>query len=213
MALATIFGAAGAMLVLVGLIGGGFTFSGSIMPRVGGLSRVLCFGVGGVLLVLSLGIVVAEGTATATAGQSPADPSRSGSEPPAATPPAEATPPSGAAPPAAATLTPAVPSTVPPPVGPSGDAAPVGSSFGSIVVPTGTTALVFELPSTGSDVITELPAGTGVEIVCTVQGETMTSPVTGATSSLWNGTTDGGFVPDVLVDTGTDQPTAPNCLG
>jgi hypothetical protein len=45
-----------------------------------------------------------------------------------------------------------------------------------------------------------------------VQGESVTSPLTGYTSSLWNGTADGGFIPDVFVDTGTFQPTAANCL-
>src|SRR3954451_9255912 len=54
--LAVVFGSAGAMLILIGLVGGGFTFSGSVMPRVGGISRVLSFSVGGVLVVIALAI-------------------------------------------------------------------------------------------------------------------------------------------------------------
>jgi hypothetical protein len=182
MALATIFGAAGAMLVLVGLIGGGFTFSGSIMPKVGGVSRLLCFGVGGLLLLLSLGIVVAD----------------------QAGPPQEA---------AAGTPAPAPPAAVPPASVGDPPAAAVDSHLGSIAVPAGHTALVFEEPHTDAAVVTELDDGAVVEILCTVLGESVTSPLTGKTSSLWNGTTDGGFIPDVLVDTGTDQPTMPNCSG
>jgi len=182
MALATIFGAAGVILVLVGLIGGGFTFSGSIMPKVGGVSRILCFGVGGLLLLLSLGIVVADETV--------------------AGPPAVAGTPEPPVPPAPLEpVAPAAPLTAP------------ESYFGSVVVPTGNTARVFAEPYTDAAVLTELDNGTVVEILCTVLGEAVTSPLTGMTSSLWNGTTDGGFIPDVLVDTGTDQPTMPNCSG
>jgi hypothetical protein len=77
---------------------------------------------------------------------------------------------------------------------------------------TGYTANVFELPFSDSAVITEVPDGATVHILCTVQGEAATSPVTGFSSSLWNYTTDGGFIPDVMVDTGTFQPTMPNCV-
>jgi hypothetical protein len=42
--------------------------------------------------------------------------------------------------------------------------------------------------------------------------EDVNSLVTGLSSSLWNYTTDAGFIPDVMVDTGTFQPTMPNCL-
>src|SRR5215217_6059501 len=74
--LATILGAAGAMLILVGLVGGGFTFSGSVMSKVRKLSRVLCFAIGGVLLLMSIGLVATD----------------VGTEPAVAEPPASASP-------------------------------------------------------------------------------------------------------------------------
>jgi hypothetical protein len=177
--LATILGAAGAMLILVGLVGGGFTFSGSVMPKVGKLSRVLCFAIGGVMLLMSIGLVATD----------------VGTEPAAADTPASSLP-SGDGTPS------------PPPVPPQASAEP---AVGYVYVGAGYTAYVFELPSLDSAWVTELPDGAEVHILCTVQGETVTSPVTGYSSSLWNYTTDGGFLPDAVVDTGTNQATMPSC--
>jgi hypothetical protein len=55
--LAIVLGSVGALLILVGLIGGDFTFSGSVIPKVGRVSRVLSFTVGGCLVLSSLSIV------------------------------------------------------------------------------------------------------------------------------------------------------------
>src|SRR5215472_9176545 len=49
-------GIAGVMLILVGLVGGGFTISTTAMPKVGNWVRVPCFGVGVVLVVAAVGL-------------------------------------------------------------------------------------------------------------------------------------------------------------
>lgn len=163
--------------MLVGLVGGGFTFTGSEMPKVGGIARVLSFTVGSVLLVASLALVINEQSVT-----------QPGSDPALANVPIEAS------------------------------AVASGGNYDSqlvtarVMVPDGYTAYVMEAPFDGAAVVTSLPNGTTVQIVCTAQGDSVTSPLTGYTSSLWNGTMDGGFIPDVYVDTGTVQPTMPNCL-
>jgi len=79
------------------------------------------------------------------------------------------------------------------------------------MVGSGYTAFVFAEPHTDAKVLAEIPDGTVVHIVCTTMGEAVTSPVIGVTTSLWNRATDGGFIPDALINTGTDQPTMPNC--
>jgi len=156
------------MLLLVGLIGGGFTFSGSVMPKVGKLSRILCFAVGGVLLLMSIGLVATDvSTGPAQADDPPTSPSQ---------------------------------------------APPTEPAVGYVYVGSGYTAHVFELPSLESAWVTELPDGTKVHIQCTAQGEAVTSDVTGYTSSLWDYTSDGGFLPDAVVNTGTDQATMPSCV-
>ena len=55
-----------------------------------------------------------------------------------------------------------------------------------------------------------LPDGASIGILCTAQGEVATNTDTGQSSSLWDGTTD-GYVPDVFVDTGTNQATMGSC--
>lgn len=177
MGLATIIGAVGAVLLLVGLVGGGFEFSGSVMPKVGKFARVLCFTIGGFMVLVSIGLAVGEGWQT---------PEASADTPPSQEPPASSSP--------------LPPLPEPPP------------SVGYIMVGSGYTAYVFEMPSLDAGIVTEVSDGSEVHILCTTQGESVTSPVTGYTSSLWNFTTDGGFIPDVAVATGTDQPTMPNCL-
>jgi hypothetical protein len=56
-----VLGIVGAVLILVGLVGGGFTLSGSFMPgmgmpKVGNWVRLPCFGVGAVLVVLAIAL-------------------------------------------------------------------------------------------------------------------------------------------------------------
>jgi LasA protease len=68
-------------------------------------------------------------------------------------------------------------------------------------------------PSTDSPVVAEFVDGEVVLITCTTRGESVSSPLTGRSSDLWNYTTLGGFIPDVVVDTGTDMPVKPECAG
>jgi hypothetical protein len=58
-------------------------------------------------------------------------------------------------------------------------------------------------------VTAQLGNGARVQISCTVQGGLVMD--NGHQSTLWD-KIDGGYVPDVDVYTGTDQPIKPNCL-
>ena len=85
-----------------------------------------------------------------------------------------------------------------------------------IVAPAGYDIHLFADVDLSSSVVGYLPDGHNVTILCTMQGESVTSEINGYSSSLWNGVSvDGtdmvGFVPDVYVDTRTYQPTMPNC--
>jgi hypothetical protein len=88
-------------------------------------------------------------------------------------------------------------------------AAPRPAPFqATIWLTSGGTARVFAAPSLSSPIVTELPPGTLVFIYCTVRGESVTN--NGTTSTLWD-RIDDGYVPDVNVRTGTDQPVRPSC--
>jgi type IV secretory pathway protease TraF len=58
--LAVILGPVGAVLLLVSLVGGGFSFSGWAMPKIGRVARIPCFVIGAVLVVLSIPLAVAD---------------------------------------------------------------------------------------------------------------------------------------------------------
>jgi hypothetical protein len=58
-------------------------------------------------------------------------------------------------------------------------------------------------------VTAELANGQRVEILCTIQGGLVSA--NNLSSTLWD-KIERGFVPDVLVSTGTNQPTMPNCV-
>lgn len=73
-----------------------------------------------------------------------------------------------------------------------------------------TTTDAYAEPYLDADVTYHLYEGDMVDIYCTMQGEAVYNEETGYTSSLWNNT-DAGFVPDVAVDTGTNQATMPPC--
>ena len=86
----------------------------------------------------------------------------------------------------------------PPPTRPS-------AFFGTVQVPAGlTNVYVHSDPSLDASVVATLNNGATVEIQCTTQGEAVLG------SSLWDwiGT---GYVPDVDIYTGTNQPTMPTC--
>ncbi|MBO3103500.1 hypothetical protein [Cellulomonas fengjieae] len=57
--LSFILGSGGVVLLLVALVGGGFTFSGSVFPRIGKVARVPCFVMGSAMLLVAIGLVVA----------------------------------------------------------------------------------------------------------------------------------------------------------
>jgi hypothetical protein len=104
----------------------------------------------------------------------------------------------------------------PPPGGPTDDGSAAPTTFSAtVMVQPGYVANLFANPQDATDPTVgpaaTLDNGAGVEVSCTIEGPPMTSAVTGKTSSLWDGTTTGYFIPDVAVFTGTDQPVAPSC--
>lgn len=71
-ALAIVLGSVGALLILVGLIGGDFTFSGSVIPKVGRFARVLSFTVGGLLVLSALFVVLLDPSISGPPSPTPA---------------------------------------------------------------------------------------------------------------------------------------------
>jgi len=184
-----VLGIVGAVLILVGLVGGGFTLSGSFMPgvgmpKVGNWVRLPCFGVGVLLVLVSIGLGFGGNPARSAQSAAPA----------AATNPATPSGPTSAAPPSPS---------------PSNTSNPV--TVGVVRAPQGySTVYAYELPYLSASVATQVPDGTTVGISCTAQGDVVTNPDTGQSSSLWDGTSD-GYIPDVYVDTGTNQATMGSC--
>jgi molecular chaperone DnaK (HSP70) len=80
------------------------------------------------------------------------------------------------------------------------------SAFGTAVGP----VWVYESPSLSAATVYALSAGETVRIRCTCSGDPVQNNVTGQVSTLWNGI-DGGYVPDVMLNTGTTEPTMPPC--
>lgn len=171
--LGIIIGFAGVLLIMAGLVGRGFRFSGSVLPPVGPAARVSCFVVGGVLLLLSLGLVFADVPGSSTASNRP---------PPTITPQLIS---STSTSPPAMQVTPAV---------------------GEVQVPVN----IYQSPYLDSTVVGHLEAGAIIEILCTARGDAVTHVASGMTSNLWNGVS-GGYVPDVVVYTGTNEATMGNC--
>ena len=188
--LIVVLGIVGALLILAGLVGGDFTLSGKFMPQVGmpkigNWVRLPCFSVGAVLVVVAIGLGVVYSPIQPTAS----DGSSSGSTASAA--PADTTSPT---------------SSSPSPTDTSNQIA-----TGIVMAPQGDTTLyVFEQPSVSSQHVAEIADGTTIGILCTAQGDVVTNPDNGESSSLWDSTSE-GFVPDVYVDTGTNQPTMGSC--
>jgi hypothetical protein len=173
-------GIAGVLLILVGLVGGGFTISTTAMPKVGNWVRVPCFGVGVVLVLVAVGL----GFNNPNSPNPPNPPQSSG---PAA-------------------VVPAVASTSPAPTDSSREIA-----TGTIYAPQGySTIYVHSQASESSSVVASVANGTTIGILCTAQGDVVTNQDTGQSSSLWDGTSE-GYIPDVYVDTGTNQATMTNC--
>jgi hypothetical protein len=82
---------------------------------------------------------------------------------------------------------------------------------GTIQVPQGySTIYVYEQPTPSSTVVGQLADGSAINIICTAQGDVVTNPDTGQSSSLWDSTGE-GYIPDVFVYTGTNQATIGSC--
>jgi hypothetical protein len=189
--LIVVLGIVGAILILVGLVGGNFTISGKFMPQVGmpkigNWVRLPCFSVGAVLVVVAVGLGMVYSPVQASARDGGGSSSQTAS--------------------AAAADTPSPTSSSPPPTDTSNQIA-----TGTVVAPQGDTALyVFEQPSLSSSPVAEIADDTTIGILCTAEGDVVTNPDTRQSSSLWDSTSE-GFVPDVYVDTGTNQPTMGSC--
>jgi hypothetical protein len=181
---AIVFGIAGAILILVAAIGGGFSFGSVSIPTVGVFPRMLSLVMGAALAVFAIGMYEND-TATSVPTPTAQDGQLTYAPAPA---PAPAPPPAP---------------NVPDPV------------FAPVIAPAGYVVSVYDDTSTSASVVTQVPGGENVAIICTMQGDSVSSDINGVASSLWDGvTTDGatvGFIPDVYLDTSTDQPTMPNC--
>jgi hypothetical protein len=82
---------------------------------------------------------------------------------------------------------------------------PAPPAAGTVMAP----ADVHREPSLSSSIVGQLRTGVTVDILCTAQGEIVQTP-DGHTSGLWD-MTGAGYVPDVVIDTGTDQATTGPC--
>lgn len=162
MATSTVLGLVGGVLILVGLIGGGFSFSGTMMPAVGKVVRIPCFIIGGILVISAITLAFRENPLSSNQQASAS----------------------------------------------ASDSA-VAVAAGIVQVASGGDAYIYEFPSTGAPTVGQLTNGAGVTILCTVQGTTVQRS-DGVTSSLWD-RIDQGYIPDVNVYTGTDQPVTPGC--
>jgi uncharacterized protein YraI len=86
-------------------------------------------------------------------------------------------------------------------VAPAADAAPGAVVIGGASVRSG--------PGTSFGVIRSLEAGTAVSFSCYATGTAVKGPY--GTETTWDRLDSGGFVPDALIYTGTNNPTAPKC--
>ncbi|MGY1637210.1 hypothetical protein ACI78V_11215 [Geodermatophilus sp. SYSU D00742] len=207
--LAYLFGALGAVLILVAVVGGDFEFLGWRVPRVGRVARGVASLLGGLSLLTSLVLFVMEQEA---ARQHPPS-ARPSSPEPSPTVPTTETPTTTVPATTAPTLPPTtVPTTtVPPAPAPIQSTPAVQYAVGYVGAGGYTSAYLFREPSTTSTVIGTLPQGTLVYILCTVRGEPVPDTSAAYSSDLWNYTSHGGYVADIAVYTGTDDATMPAC--
>jgi hypothetical protein len=109
-----------------------------------------------------------------------------------------------------ATIPVAATTPVTPASSPSSDASNVLAT-GTVQIPQGySTVNVYQQPSLSSSVVAQVANGATIDILCTTQGDVVTNSGTGQSSSLWDGTSD-GYIPDVYIDTGTNQATMGSC--
>jgi hypothetical protein len=185
--LAIVLGISGAIFLLIAAIGGGFTVSVVSVPPVGVIPRVLSVIMGSALVFSAL-VAYTVDTSEVTSSQQAQSQTANSIPQPAPDPPLDPVR-SGRAP---------------------------ESITAPIVAPDGYTVYLFSDVYSDSPSLADLTDGQEVEILCTMQGESVSSAINGHTSSLWDGVSVGGgdtvgFVPDVYVGTPTYQPTMPNC--
>ena len=154
-------GIAGVILILVGLVGGGFTISTTAMPKVGNWVRVPCFGVGVVLVVAAVGL-----------GFNNSNPLNPPNPPPSTSP-------------AAVVTTVASPSPSPT------DTSPEIATGIIYAPPGYSTIYVYSEPSPSSSVVASVADGITIGILCTSQGDVVTNEDTSQSSSLWDRTSEG----------------------
>ena len=187
-ALCAVLGLGGVLLLLVSLVGGGFTFSGSVFPRIGKVARIPCFVVGALLSVTS--IALATSTATASGATPPAPP------PPVAPVPLPAPDGPGIQPVAPEPPAPEPPAPEPPPEPPDPElpASEIGTLFGDFAI---RAEPYLDADERGWAFVDEW-----FDLTCVVSGEEVFSPGGGFSSDLWHPVGD-GYVPDAYVDTGS----------
>ena len=83
------------------------------------------------------------------------------------------------------------------------------SSYGRIYGDSGKSVPVLDSPSVNGSVLGTYADGTLVEIECTTEGDAV-QRADGRTSSLWD-RTPYGYIPDMYINTGTNDPTMPDC--
>jgi uncharacterized protein YraI len=66
-------------------------------------------------------------------------------------------------------------------------------------------------PGTSYQVIKQIKQGMNVTLVCQTPGETITGPL--GTSNIWDKLTDGGYISDTYLKTGSDGYVAQRCPG
>ena len=71
-------------------------------------------------------------------------------------------------------------------------------------------ATMYSQPTTASAAIRQFSGGTSLGLVCSVSGPAVTTPAN-TTSSLWYLLTDGGYVSDAYLATGSDASVTPAC--
>jgi hypothetical protein len=191
--IAIVLAIAGAVLIVVGAMGGGFTLAAATVPAVGVFPRVLSFCVGAALIATSM-YVFREESNKAEAQDGPGVIV----VPQPASTPGQVTIYNAQSPPAPDSST-------------GSDRRPFPAP---IVAPEGYDINIYWGLDSSAPVVASLPHGYQVQILCTAQGASVTRS-DGVTSSLWDGVSIGegvgGFVPDVYVYTGTEQPVMPNC--
>jgi hypothetical protein len=202
--LALVLGAVGAVLVLVAAVGGGVTVWQLVIPRVGFVPRMASAILGSLLVISSILVTVIQTPVLTTdqhdqvqaQGQQQPPPQQGQQQPPQQGQQQPQQQPAQRQ------------QSQPEPV------------VAPIMAPVGYDIYLYATPSTSASTLAQLPDGHAVTIVCTMQGEAVTSSLDGVTSSLWDGVSAGsdgagghmtGFVPDVYVGTPSYQPTMPNC--